>query len=143
MNKDTSYMIRSFMPNFIHSLNACNVKILIYKLIPSDQIPLYTVHDCFASTANNMSILKHNVKKAFIDIYFYEEGFLPLLGSHNRIIYQIKEVHETIFIDGKEYIDMSSYNTPDILIPELPEAFKNKELNEFIKGLLNSKYFIG
>jgi hypothetical protein len=80
--------------------------------------PVYTVHDCFASTANNMSILEHNVKKAFIDIYFDEEGFLPLLGSHNRIISQIKEVHETIFIDGKEYIDMSSYNTPDILIPE-------------------------
>jgi hypothetical protein len=88
-----------------------------------------------------MSIIEHNVKNAFIDIYFYEEGFL--LKSHNRIISQIKEVHETITINGKEYIDMSSYNTPDIAIPELPEAFKTKELNEFIKGLLNSKYFIG
>jgi hypothetical protein len=38
---------------------------------------------------------------------------------------------------------MSSYNTPDILIPELPKAFQIKELNDFIKGLLNSKYFIG
>jgi DNA-dependent RNA polymerase len=102
---------------------------------------IYTVHDCFASTANNMSILEHKVKNAFIDIYFNEEGFL--LKSHNRIISQIKEVHETITINGKEYIDMSSYNTPDILIPELPEAFRTKELNEFIKGLLNSKYFIG
>jgi hypothetical protein len=37
---------------------------------------------------------------------------------------------------------MFSYNTPDILKPELPESIKNKELNEFIKGLLNSKYFI-
>ena len=138
---DKIKMIRSFMPNFIHSLDACNVHILLYKLIQSDQIPVYTVHDCFASTANNMSIIEHNVKNAFIDIYFDEEGFL--LKSHNRIISQIKEVHETITINGKEYIDMSSYNTPDIAIPELPEAFKNKELNEFIKGLLNSKYFIG
>jgi hypothetical protein len=81
--------------------------------------------------------------KSLYRYLFYEEGFLPLLGSHNRIISQIKEVHETIFIDGKEYIDMSSYNTPDILIPALPEAIKNKELNEFIKSLLNSKYFIG
>ena len=47
------------------------------------------------------------------------------------------------FIVGKEYIDKSSYNTFDILIPALTEAIKNKELNEFIKGLLNSKYFIG
>jgi hypothetical protein len=88
-----------------------------------------------------MSIIEQNVKNAFIDIYFNEEGFL--LKSHNRIISQIKEVHETIIIDGKEYIDMSSYNIPDILIPELPKAFQSKELNEFIKGLLNFKYFIG
>ena len=54
------------------------------------------------------------------DIYFDEEGFL--LKSLNRIISQIKEVHETITINGKEYIDMSSDNTPEILIPELPEA---------------------
>lgn len=138
---DKIKMIRSFMPNFIHSLDASNVHLLLYKLMKSDQIPVYTVHDCFASTANNMSILELNVKNAFIDIYFNEEGFL--LKSHNRIISQIKEVHETITINGKEYIDMSSYNTPDILIPELPEAFRTKELNEFIKGLLNSKYFIG
>ena len=138
---DKIKMLRSFMPNFIHSLDASNVHILLYKLIKSDQIPVYTVHDCFASTANNMSILEHKVKNAFIDIYFDEEGFL--LKSHNRIISQIKEVHETFTIDGKEYIDMSSYNTPDIVIPELPEAFKNKDLNDFIKGLLNSKYFIG
>jgi len=138
---DKVKMIRSFMPNFIHSLDASNVHLLLYKLIKSDQIPVYTVHDCFASTANNMSILEHNVKTAFIDIYFNEEGYL--LKSHNRIISQIKEVHETITIDGKEYIDMSSYNTPDILIPELPKAFQTKELNDFIKGLLNSKYFIG
>jgi hypothetical protein len=55
-----------------------------------------------------MSILEHKVKNAFIDIYFNEEGFL--LKSHNRFISQIKEVHETITINGKEYIDMSSYN---------------------------------
>jgi DNA-directed RNA polymerase len=129
------------MPNFIHSLDATNVHLLLYDIINSDQIPVYTVHDCFASTANNMSILEYKVKLAFIDIYFNDEGFL--LKSHNRIISQIKEVHETITINGKEYIDMSSYNKPDILIPELPIAFKTKELNDFIKGLLNSKYFIG
>ena len=35
-------MIRSFMPNFIHSLDASNVHLLLYKLIKSDQIPVYT-----------------------------------------------------------------------------------------------------
>lgn len=32
--------------------------------------------------------------------------------------------------------------TKDIAIPEFPEAFKNKELEVFIKGLLKSKYYI-
>jgi hypothetical protein len=69
-----------------------------------------------------MSILEDCVNKAFIHIYFYEEGYLQ--KSHNRIISQIKEVHKIITIDGKEYIDMSSYNTPDNLIPELKNPLK-------------------
>jgi DNA-directed RNA polymerase len=129
------------MPNFIHSLDASNVHILLYNLATKYKIPVYTVHDCFASTPNKMGLLERNVKEAFIDIYFKDEGFL--IKTHNRIITQIKEVHETIIIDGKEYIDMSSYGIPDLLIPELPEAFQVKELKHFIKGLLKSKYFIG
>src|ERR1700679_3765098 len=35
---DKVKMIRSFMPNFIHSLDASNVHLLLYKLIKSDQI---------------------------------------------------------------------------------------------------------
>lgn len=40
----------------IHSLDAANVHILIRKMteIRSD-IPLYTIHDCFATTPNLMS----------------------------------------------------------------------------------------
>jgi hypothetical protein len=28
-------------------------------------------------------------------------------------------------------------------LPQLPKEFKNKNLNDFLKGLLKSKYFIG
>lgn len=138
---DKGKMLRSFMPNFIHSLDASSVHLLLYNLYRNDNIPVYSVHDCFASTPNNMALLERKVKEAFIDIYFDEEGFL--LKTHNRIISQIKDVHEIIIIKGKEYIDMSSYKESDIALPELPEAFKDKDLNEFIKGLFNSKYFIG
>jgi DNA-directed RNA polymerase len=129
------------MPNFIHSLDASNVHILLYNLAINYTIPVYTVHDCFASTPNKMELLEKEVKEAFIDIYFKDEGFL--IKTHNRIITQIKEVYDIIIIDDKEYLDMSSYGTPDLLIPELPKAFQNKELKHFIKGLLKSKYFIG
>ena len=47
------------MPNFIHSLDANNVHLLIKNLseIPAkDIIPFYTIQDCFASTPNNIAL---------------------------------------------------------------------------------------
>jgi hypothetical protein len=138
---DKLKMIRSFMPNFIHSLDASNVHLLLHNLSTNDNIPVFSVHDCFSSTPNNMELLERKVKDAFIEIYFKDEAFL--VKTHNRIINQIKEVYEIIIIDDKEYIDMSSYNKPDIKLPDLPDAFKYNNLTDFIKGLLKSKYFIG
>lgn len=76
--KDRLKMIRSFMPNFIHSLDAANVHLLLNNLSP-ENIPIYTVHDCFASTPNNMLQLERFVKEAFIEIYFNKEGYLKKL----------------------------------------------------------------
>ena len=70
LNKlDNKSIISGFMPNLIHSLDASNIHLLIPKL--TDQ-PLYTVHDCFATTANNMSKLDNLIliKETFIQIYF-------------------------------------------------------------------------
>lgn len=44
-----------------------------------------------------------------------------------------------IKIDNKYFFENEKY----IPIPDLTEQFTNKDLNEFIKGLLKSKYFIG
>jgi DNA-directed RNA polymerase len=38
-------MLRSFMPNFIHFLDASNVPFLIKYLSETDKIPFYTIHD--------------------------------------------------------------------------------------------------
>jgi len=138
---------RSFMPNFIHSLDACNIHLLfnsIYKSSnlrekPSQRIPAYTVHDCFASTPNHMSELEKHVKECFIKIYFKDEGYLAKM--HTSLEQQIKslghmldEKRIAVNIDGKEKI---------FTIPELPEEFKSPEKNkDFIKGMFNSRYFI-
>lgn len=176
-------MIRSFMPNFIHSLDAANVHILLNNIGLNYKIPVYTIHDCFATTPNNMELLEYKVKEAFIEIYFKNEGFL--IKTHNNLIEQIKSVYETEIINGIEYIIINYFTQGDaraldlgsgkvhkkidthtvtemknmitqeiqtqtqnervgyIPLPNLPDAFKNKNLNEFIKGLMNSKYFIG
>jgi hypothetical protein len=35
-----------------------------------NNIPLYTIHDCFATTPNYMELIKHNVISLFSDMYF-------------------------------------------------------------------------
>jgi DNA-directed RNA polymerase len=61
---DKIKMSRSFMPNFIHFLDASNVH-LLFKFLFVEYgiiISVYTVHDCFASTVNNMELLENTVK---------------------------------------------------------------------------------
>jgi DNA-directed RNA polymerase len=135
---DLNKMKRSFMPNFIHSLDAANVHLLLLKLSDLKKpCPVYTIHDCFASSPNNMGFLEEQVKQAFIEIYFRDEGYLRIL--HQGIIEPINSTIGIINIEGKDYIDHESR----LPIPDLPSAFKIKDTSEFIKGLLNSKYFIG
>ena len=84
------------MPNFIHSLDASNVHLLLENLSINYNIPIYTVHDCFASTPNNIELLELIVKEAFIEIYFKDKGYL--LKAQNNILAQIKATSE-IFIE--------------------------------------------
>jgi DNA-dependent RNA polymerase len=199
-------MKRSFMPNFIHSLDAANVHLLLDN-ISKINVPIYTIHDCFATTPNNMFTLETLVKKAFIDIYFKDEGYL--FKIHKYFVENIISATDFYFEDvedacteynnpyeNKNYIafeniaqkphpvtsnsapqregykteptktnytsrDQENINlkilndttikvinrkTKEIIeIPNLPVGYfeKNKKINDFIKGLLNSKYFIG
>jgi len=128
---------RSFMPNLIHSLDASNIHLLTPKL--NDQ-PLYTVHDCFATTANNMANLELYVKEAFIEIYFRDGNYLQIM--HDNLVDQIKTHSKDYFVtnNGEEKIII---NDIEYTIPKLPYEFISSEHNKlFINGLLKSKYFI-
>jgi len=88
------------MPNLVHSLDASNIHILCEKL---NNQPLYTIHDCFASTANNMYDIEKKVKASFIEIYFNNENYLEKM--HMNLIDQIKSINnEIININENEYI---------------------------------------
>lgn len=167
---DKLAMKRSFMPNFIHSLDAANVHILISSM-SNKSLPVFTVHDCFASTPNNMNKMERLVKSAFIDIYFTDEGYL--LKLHKHLTQTIKSATESyspmVLNDTGEISTISSIGNNSskteiegnsneieekvinthtqkvISIPALPNGYmeRNKDLNAFIKGLFTSKYFIG
>ena len=128
---------RSFMPNLIHSLDAANIHLFIKKI---SNMPIYTIHDCFASLPNNMNILEILVKQAFIEIYFKDGNYLKTMHDHIlKQIYSYTDVMRNS--NGEEYIKV---NGKDYVIPQIPNSFlDNKVMNEFIKGLQNSKNFIG
>src|SRR5258705_13294199 len=55
--------------NIVHSLDATNIALLVNNLINNYlELEVITIHDCFATHANNVEILKYQVKLAFLCI---------------------------------------------------------------------------
>jgi len=156
------------MPNFIHSLDAANVHLLLLAMY-NKSLPVYTIHDCFAGTPNNMKKMEKLVKKAFIDIYFDEDGYLLKLHKHfvTTIISATDSYHPVILTEkgivapeNNNFTNLKDINvgkanslnniekvinrnTKEVInIPTLPNGYmeRNAQLEDFIKGLFNSKY---
>ena len=86
---DYNHIKTGLMPNFIHSLDASNIHILIkniLKYLPKQKINLYTIHDCFASDYKNIGLIELLVKHSFIELYF-KKNYLETI--HNSFIQQI------------------------------------------------------
>jgi DNA-directed RNA polymerase len=74
-----------FMPNMIHSMDATNIHILLNNLYnDGHRIPIYTIHDCFATTPNNMSLLNDYTISAFIELYLESNYFATQLLKRTR-----------------------------------------------------------
>jgi len=154
-NLDLKKNKQAFMPNFIHSMDAANIQLLVNNLIEKypnfnikSNINLYTIHDCFATTPNFMDIINYEVKLAFIKIYFYSNyfdylhnNFIDQIKSYTDIYSEINNNIETFYIYLDEKSKLKDENR--IYLPEKPKSINwndNKDL--FLKGIFNSKYFI-
>jgi len=81
----------------LHLINHLDViKISAFK----ENIPLYTIHDCFATTPNNMELIKNNVTLLFSEMYF-SEPYIKIL--HISLLKQILS-YKDIFGYPLEYI---------------------------------------
>jgi DNA-directed RNA polymerase len=120
---DYSSIKTGLMPNFIHSLDASNIHILIKKIksilpnpsckanrneayaekegINTNPINLFTIHDCFATDASSMQILELLVKMSFTEIYF-TKNYLEFI--HQSFIKQIGGLSEIYQDDNGLYI---------------------------------------
>jgi DNA-directed RNA polymerase len=121
----------AFMPNFIHSMDATNIQLLIKRLIYKGFIMnLLTNHDCFATTPNYMYYLNKEIRLAFFMIYF-EDDYIK--NVHEHFIKQIYNTTELIYI--KETDKLVEINIKDIknqtlsldLNQEYVIIIKNKE----------------
>lgn len=72
---DKNKQTRAFMPNLIHSLDAASMTLLEKKKsfhkARDSNVNLYTVQDCFATTANNVPLLLNTLKDVYITLYKY------------------------------------------------------------------------
>ena len=123
------------MPNLVHSLDASNIHLLIDYL---KNEPLFTIHDCLASTPNNMSKMELMVKNVFIKIYLADSNYLEKM--HNNFIDQINSYIpiDNIIYENDDIFILIKKNNKDmkLKLPNLQKGFTNKEIvNKFIDGI--------
>ncbi|KAJ1548041.1 hypothetical protein HK096_006527 [Nowakowskiella sp. JEL0078] len=95
---------QAFSPNFVHSMDASNIYLLVNRL--KEDMPLYTIHDCFASSVDKIELINKEVKEAFkrdddqFIIIDNEEHAVPKLPANNW---------ETKKVDWVRHIRKSRY----------------------------------
>ena len=107
---------RAIRPNLIHSLDGSTIAIL-YQYLNKD---LYTIHDCFAVTANNIPLLMYKLKRVYTRLYSTDSY---LLDFDNTVRFNINKIYR----DKVFKIDDNYINMPDT---KKSESFPN--VNEII-----------
>jgi DNA-directed RNA polymerase, mitochondrial len=120
------------VPNVVHSFDASNIALLVKELLKNKHnINILTIHDCFATNANNVELMSWHVKFAFSMLYS-NKSFVN--NYHNFIIeYIVKSnfdvINNIIYLNGKKVAKLPK---PPIFV-----GFK-----EFEENILGSQYFI-
>ena len=146
---DYRHIKTGFMPNFIHSLDASNIHLLIKNIeeVKLNNINLYTIHDCFASDCYNIAIIELLVKYSFIQLYFQKDylefvhnSFLKQIESYTQIFEEENTSNKYIYVPKKDTQKSTKHKM--IYIPKMPE-YKWSMTNEFINNnIIFNSYFI-
>lgn len=104
---DSAKQKRSIRPNLIHSLDATTIALLYNSL--NGRVDLYTVHDCFAVTANNVPMLINKLKLVYIKLYS-SDSYLSHFDKMVRININ-NSFGDNIFKVEDNYINIPNKNT--------------------------------
>jgi DNA-directed RNA polymerase len=125
---------QSIVPNIVHSFDAGNIAILVKQLLSNENyINLFTIHDCFATSANDVQLMKFQVRFAFMLLYSKKQ-FIE--AYHEFIINYIKNSGYIVNCDETEVV---LSRKKSLKIPIKPVFEQNKD---FIDNILGSEYFI-
>lgn len=133
--------INSLMPNLVHSLDAASLALLIDSFFKEgNNNNFYSIHDCFAVTCNNVSLIYDLLKLSYSKIYSssnflqefddnFKEIILKQIGVHNYS----EETNEIIIsnIEGDKL---------KIKYPDINKVFNPSNL-DYNKNLLNKIQF--
>nr|QWO71450.1 RNA polymerase [Lyophyllum shimeji] len=148
---DYRHIKTGLMPNFIHSLDASNIHILIKNIYKFNiqNINLYTIHDCFASDIKNIRLIELLVKHSFIELYFRRDYLNSVHTSFLKQIQSYTQIFEEKPIDGnKQYIlvrdtKTNKYNkTEKLILPCLPNFEWSIDKDKVLYDILFNSYFI-
>jgi DNA-dependent RNA polymerase len=118
---DYNQIKTGLMPNFIHSLDASNIHLLVKNIndLNLNNLNLYTIHDCFASDYKNIRIIELLVKHSFVQLYF-KKNYLETV--HNSFLNQIAS-YTDIFEES-----INNENIKYIIIPTTTKKGKTKNI---------------
>jgi len=139
LKTNTDKQKSAFMPNLVYSLDAATLLLLynsFYNTISSDHtypVNLYSVHDCYGVTANNINLLIQMLRSVYIEIYsdvgyiekFYEDVINNIIISYGENRCTFSSETSTITIDGKK----------NIILPDLSKLFNVSNKDRAYKSL--------
>ena len=137
---DQVKQLNATMPNLIHSLDASSIAILYKVFYEYEGENIYTIHDCFAVTANNVKLLIGVLKGVYINIYS-ENVYLSGLDKHikNTIL---SIFGSDVFSCNYKFIYIWNQKTEKTEKIAYPSIDKVLDLNTNIVDLKHSEYII-
>jgi DNA-directed RNA polymerase len=128
---------RAIRPNFIHTLDATTIALLFKNF---DSKILYTVHDCFAVTADKVVGLKDQLKSIYLKMYT-EDAYL--LNFDKFVRDSIKNTDPNAFDqDEKNIIIIYKGKEKIVPFPDITKILKNNISNKDMYKLGKSFYII-
>ena len=111
--------VRSFMPNLVHSLDATSLALLVDLYFKSNNIHnIFSVHDCFAVTANRVGNVMELLKLVYTKIYsndLYLEKLDRDIKNSIKVHFGEDAINEELLIKPSLYEGKKElYYFPDI-----------------------------